>query len=63
MNQVVRETLSLPADQQRVTNISVIDALASASRRCSPTHQIQQVLLNLVINAEQAMLTSNGRGR
>ena len=25
-------------------------------------HQIQQVLLNLVINAEQAMLTANGRG-
>jgi two-component system NtrC family sensor kinase len=25
-------------------------------------HQIQQVLLNLIINAEQAMLTANGRG-
>ena len=25
-------------------------------------HQVQQVLLNLVINAEQAMLTANGRG-
>ena len=25
-------------------------------------HQLQQVLLNLVINAEQAMLTSHGRG-
>ena len=25
-------------------------------------HQIQQVLLNLVINAEQAMLAANGRG-
>jgi two-component system cell cycle sensor histidine kinase/response regulator CckA len=26
------------------------------------SHQVQQVLLNLVINAEQAMLTANGRG-
>src|SRR5581483_10566316 len=25
-------------------------------------HQIQQVLLNLIINAEQAMLSANGRG-
>ncbi len=25
-------------------------------------HQVQQVLLNLIINAEQAMLTANGRG-
>src|SRR5207302_448684 len=25
-------------------------------------HQVQQVLLNLVINAEQAMLAANGRG-
>jgi CheY-like chemotaxis protein len=26
------------------------------------SHQIQQVLLNLIINAEQAMLSANGRG-
>src|SRR6185436_12064428 len=25
-------------------------------------HQVQQVLLNLIINAEQAMLSANGRG-
>ena len=63
INQVVRETLSLRAYEQRVTNISVIDALASGIPSVfADSHQIQQVLLNLVINAEQAMLTANGRG-
>jgi signal transduction histidine kinase/CheY-like chemotaxis protein len=63
INQVVRDTLALRAYEQRVTNISVIDALASGIPSVfADPHQIQQVLLNLVINAEQAMLTANGRG-
>ena len=63
LNQVVRETLALRAYEQRVTNISVIDALAAGLPQVfADAHQIQQVLLNLVINAEQAMLAANGRG-
>ena len=63
VNLVVRETLALRSYEQRVTNISVIDALASGIPQVfADPHQIQQVLLNLVINAEQAMLTANGRG-
>jgi signal transduction histidine kinase/BarA-like signal transduction histidine kinase len=63
VNQVVRETLALRAYDQRVSNVSVIDALAAGLPQVfADGHQLQQVLLNLVINAEQAMLSANGRG-
>jgi signal transduction histidine kinase/CheY-like chemotaxis protein len=63
VNLVVRETLALRAYEQRVTNITVIDALAAGLPQVfADGHQLQQVLLNLVINAEQAMLSANGRG-
>jgi signal transduction histidine kinase len=63
VNQVVRETLALRSYEQRLTNISVIDALASGLPPVfADGHQVQQVLLNLIINAEQAMLSANGRG-
>jgi CheY-like chemotaxis protein len=63
INQVVRETLALRAYEQRVTNITVIDALAAGLPHVfADAHQVQQVLLNLIINAEQAMLSANGRG-
>ncbi len=63
INQVVRETLALRAYEQRVTNITVIDALAAGLPQVfADGHQVQQVLLNLVINAEQAMLSANGHG-
>jgi signal transduction histidine kinase len=63
VNQVLRETLALRAYEQHVTNITVIDALAAGLPQVfADGHQVQQVLLNLIINAEQAMLSANGRG-
>jgi two-component system NtrC family sensor kinase len=63
INQVVSETLALRAYEQRVTNIQVTTGLSPGLPQVfADGHQIQQVLLNLVINAEQAMVTANGGG-
>jgi two-component system NtrC family sensor kinase len=62
LNHVVRETLALRA-YERTNTLSVVTELPDGLPQVfADAHQIQQVLLNLVINAEQAMLGAHGRG-
>jgi CheY-like chemotaxis protein len=63
LNQTVKETLALRAYEQKVSNIKVVEALATGLPDVFVDgHQIKQVLLNLLINAEQACLGANGKG-
>ena len=63
VNSVIRQTLALRAADQAEAGIVVREQMGNDLPPVfADAHQIQQVLLNLVINAEQAMLSANGRG-
>lgn len=63
LNQVARETFALRAYEQRVSNITTIDGLSAGLPPVfGDPHHLQQVLLNLIINAEHAMLAARGHG-
>jgi two-component system, NtrC family, sensor kinase len=62
LNDVVEKTLALRSYELRVNNIQVYRRLSPELQPIhADPHQIQQVILNLIINAEQAILGA-GRG-
>jgi signal transduction histidine kinase/CheY-like chemotaxis protein len=63
VNDIVRETLALRAFEQRVANLEVVQTLATGLPQVfADGYQVKQILLNLIINAEQAMAAARGRG-
>ena len=64
VNDLVRSTLALRAYELKMNNIEVEESYADGLAPVAVNRgEIQQVLLNLILNAEQAMHTANARGR
>ncbi len=63
INQVLRSTLALRAYQLRVDNITVVtDFAPDLPPTIADPHQLQQVFLNLINNAHQAMTERGDKG-
>ena len=64
INSIIQEVLKLRAYEQRLSNIEVKAQFApDLPRVIGNGAQMQQVFMNLIINAEQAMIETHGRGR
>jgi two-component system NtrC family sensor kinase len=64
INEVIEKTLELRAHPMKVNKIELVVELASDLPKTSADfHQMQQVFVNIINNAEQAMLEAHGKGR
>jgi signal transduction histidine kinase/GAF domain-containing protein len=64
LNGIVEKTLELRSYELRVSSIEVeTDFDPALPMTMLDFHQMQQVVLNIITNAEQAMLMARGRGR
>ncbi|MBA7569004.1 Sensor histidine kinase TmoS [subsurface metagenome] len=64
INEILESALELRAYQLKTSNIEVITNLApSLPKIMLDFHQIQEVFLNIILNAEQAMTEANNGGK
>ena len=64
INTIISQVLNLRAYEHRVNNIEVITHLAANLPEIVADHfQMQQVFINIVLNAEQSMIESHGHGK
>jgi signal transduction histidine kinase len=64
MNEAVQRTLEICAYQMKVNNIELLMELQpDLPMTIADSSEMQQVFMNIVTNAEQAMLEAHGRGQ
>lgn len=64
LNEIVARTLALRSYELKVENILVeCDLAPGLPQSMADPYQLQQVILNLLVNAEQALLQGKGQGR
>ena len=64
INEIIEATVELRAYQLRVDNVALVtDLQKDLPKTMADYHQFQQVFINIINNAHQAMVDHNGRGR
>ena len=64
INEILGKTVELRNYELQVNNIELIAELSrDLPKTIADAHQLQQVFLNVITNAEQAMLEAHGRGQ